>query len=87
VSTANPNPTGWKNTQYDADIADAKATLDPNKRTADFRDALKQFYTDFPTMYVDHSTYYLYGAPALQDIDMSGNGMDLLDRMWLKTHS
>jgi len=87
ISTANPNPTGWKNTQFDADIADAKATLDPNKRVADFRDALKQFYTDFPTMYVDHSTYYLYGAPALQDIDMSGNGMDLLDRMWLKTHS
>ena len=87
VSTANPNPTGWKNTQYDADIADAKATLDPDKRKADFRDALKQFYTDFPTMYVDHSTYYLYGSPALQDIDMSGNGMDLLDRMWLKTHS
>lgn len=86
VSNANPSPTGWKNAQYDADIADAKATLDPAKRIADFRDALKQWYTDFPTMYFDHGTYYTYGAPNLQDIDASGNGMDLIDRMWIKSH-
>jgi len=86
VSNANPSPTGWKNAAYDADIADAKATLDPAKRIADFRDALKQWYTDFPTMYFDHGTYYTYGAPNLQDIDASGNGMDLLDRMWIKSH-
>ena len=36
VSNANPSPTGWKNSAYDADIADAKATLDPAKRIADF---------------------------------------------------
>lgn len=86
VSTAKPNPTGWKNAQFDADFADSKATLDVNRRIADFRDALKQFYTDLPSYYFDRAVYYLDGTSAVQDIDMTGNAVDLADRMWIKTH-
>ena len=85
TSAASPSTTGWKNAAYDADIADAKATLDGAKRIADFRDALKQFYAEMPAYYYDHSTIYTYGAPNVMDVDASGNGLDLLDRIWIKS--
>jgi peptide/nickel transport system substrate-binding protein len=86
ISAASPSPTGWKNSVFDAAVTDAKTTLDPNKRIADFREALRQFYTDMPAMFVEHGTYYVYGSQGLQNVTMTGQQMDLLDRMWIKSH-
>src|SRR4029453_18440692 len=86
ISAASPSPTNWKNSQFDAAIADAKATLDPNKRIADFREALRQFYNDMPALFKKHGYKYAMGAPALQNVTLSGQDILLYDRMWIKSH-
>jgi peptide/nickel transport system substrate-binding protein len=86
VSTASPSPTAWKNSAFDAAIADAKSTLDANKRVADFREALRQFYTDMPALFIEHGYKYALGSQALQNVTLTGQDVLLYDRMWIKSH-
>jgi len=64
--------------------ADAKITDDPNKRIADFREAVRQWNTDLPGYFFERSTYSILAKPEVQDIVETGNGAQLFDRMWIK---
>jgi ABC-type transport system substrate-binding protein len=76
----------WKNSAFDAAIAEAKVTDDSNKRIGLIREAVKQWNTDLPGYFFDRSIYAMLGTSSVQDIVMTGNGAQLYDRMWLKTH-
>jgi peptide/nickel transport system substrate-binding protein len=81
-----PNPSGYCNSKFDADVADNQATLDPNKRIADIKDAQKIYYADLPALTVERRYSWSFAAPNLQGFKYANDGLPLVDRMWLKTH-
>jgi peptide/nickel transport system substrate-binding protein len=84
VCTASPSVTGWCNPKFDADVADAKSTLDPNQRIADIKDMQKIFYNDVPSLFYDRGYSWMIAAPSVQNFDYVNDGWILLDRTWMK---
>jgi peptide/nickel transport system substrate-binding protein len=82
-----PSPTGWCNTQFDKDVADNQATLDPQQRINDIKDAQKQFYAEVPSLYLERRYSWVFHTPSIQNFRYADDGMPLLGEMWIKTHS
>jgi ABC-type transport system substrate-binding protein len=78
--------TGFCNTQYDNDVNDQRVTLDPNQRIADIKDAQKVFYSQIPAWYYELRTNWVFSTPNVQDFSFANDGLELFDRMWIKTH-
>jgi peptide/nickel transport system substrate-binding protein len=85
--TGVPNYTGFCNAQYDADVADNQVTLDPAKRIADIKDAQKVYYAQVPMLFVEQRYSWVFTAPNIQDFHFVNDGLPLLDRLWIKSHS
>jgi peptide/nickel transport system substrate-binding protein len=81
---ATANPTGYCNAQFDKDVADNEATLDPKQRIADIKDAQKQFYTDQPALFVEYRFSWIGASNNLQGIHLIADGGMLLDQLWFK---
>jgi peptide/nickel transport system substrate-binding protein len=82
---AAPSPTGWCDPKFDADIADNRLTLDPNKRIADLKDAQKEFYAQLPAFYFERRETWIFATPAVQNVQFVNDGLQLFDRVWMKT--
>jgi peptide/nickel transport system substrate-binding protein len=77
--------TGFCNAQFDADVADQRATLDPNRRIADFKDAQKVFYAQIPALFIEYRVLWNITTPVVQDVQMINDGMTLYDRIWINS--
>jgi peptide/nickel transport system substrate-binding protein len=82
---ASPSATGWCNTQFDKDVADNQAALDPKTRIAAMKDAQKQFYAEMPALYLERRYSWTFSNPNVQDFKFVNDGLVLFDRVWLKT--
>jgi peptide/nickel transport system substrate-binding protein len=78
--------TGFCNQQYDNDINDQRTTLDPKQRIADIKDAQKVFYAQIPAWYYELRTNWVFSTPNIQDFAFANDGLELFDRMWIKSH-
>jgi peptide/nickel transport system substrate-binding protein len=78
--------TGFCNTQYDNDVNDQRVTLDPNQRINDIKDAQKVFYSQIPAWYYELRTNWVFSTANVQDFAFANDGLELFDRMWIKTH-
>jgi peptide/nickel transport system substrate-binding protein len=79
--------TGFCNSQFDKDIADQRVTLDGNQRVADLKDAQKVFYAQIPAWYFELRTFWIFSTSNIQDFAFANDGLELFDRMWIKSHS
>jgi peptide/nickel transport system substrate-binding protein len=86
VCTANPNSTGWCDSNFDADVNTEKSTLDPNQRISALKDAQRIFYAAAPSIYYDRGYSWMMTAPQVQNFNFVNDGWVLFDRIWLKTH-
>ena len=78
--------TGYCNSQFDNDVNDQRITLDANQRIADIKDAQKVFYKDIPAWYYELRTNWVFSTPNVQDFAFANDGLELFDRMWIKSH-
>jgi ABC-type transport system substrate-binding protein len=76
--------TGWCNTNFDADVANGRNTLDAATRIQAMKDAQKVFYGDLPGFYFQRPSTWFYTTPGVQNLQMANDGFILLDRLWLK---
>ena len=79
--------TGYCNSSFDAAVADNQTTLDPAKRIQDIKDAQKAFYADIPAYFLEQRETWTFTAPAMQDFQYVNDGLPLMDRLWIKSHS
>jgi peptide/nickel transport system substrate-binding protein len=84
---ANPSPSGFCDTKFDADIADNRVTLDANQRIADLKDAQKVVYAQLPSFFFERRETWLFETAQLQNVQWANDGLPLFDRMWIKGHS
>jgi peptide/nickel transport system substrate-binding protein len=85
VCNATPSYPGWCDQKFDADVADARSTLDPSQRLADFKDAQKLLYAAAPTLYFERNYTWMMVSPSVQNFTYVNDAMVLLDRTWMKT--
>jgi peptide/nickel transport system substrate-binding protein len=83
---ASPSPTKWCDTGFDGSINDNRVTLDPNQRISDLKQAQKIFYAQVPAFYFERRESWIFGSPAVQNVQWVNDGLGLLDRVWIKTH-
>jgi peptide/nickel transport system substrate-binding protein len=83
---ANPSPSGFCDSKFDADVADNRVTLDPNQRIADLKDAQKIVYAQLPSFFFERRELWLFETSQVQDVQWANDGLPLLDRMWIKSH-
>ena len=83
---ATPSPTGWCNTQFDKDVADNQATLDPQQRINDIKDAQKIFYSEVPTLHLERRYSWMFHAKNIQNFKYADDGMVLLGELWIQSH-
>jgi peptide/nickel transport system substrate-binding protein len=76
---------GFCDSQFDADVADQRATLDPGRRITDFKDAQKIFYSQIPALFIEYRVLWNITTPVVQDVQMINDGMALYDRMWINS--
>src|SRR5205823_6765231 len=63
ICAANPNPTGWCDSKFDANVNSEKSTLDANQRIIDLKDAQKIFYAAAPSLYYDRGYSWMMTSP------------------------
>jgi peptide/nickel transport system substrate-binding protein len=78
--------TGFCDQKFDAALTDARGTLDANQRIADVKEAQRIFYSQIPAMYFEPRTNWVFTGPAIQDFQFANDGLELYDRLWIKTH-
>jgi peptide/nickel transport system substrate-binding protein len=83
---ANPSPSGFCDSKFDAAIADNRVTLDANQRIADLKEAQKVVYAQLPSFFFERRSLWLFETPHLQNVQWANDGLPLLDRMWIKSH-
>jgi peptide/nickel transport system substrate-binding protein len=76
--------TGFCNAQYDADVDKQRTALDPKERVAALKDAQKIFYQQIPAWYYELRTNWVFSTPSVQDFAFANDGLELMDRMWIK---
>jgi peptide/nickel transport system substrate-binding protein len=84
MCNSNPSVTGWCNTQFDAAVVDSQSQLDPAKRTAAVKAAVKAHQADLPQFFLKNSYSWTVSAKNVQDFAYINDGTVLIDRMWLK---
>ena len=85
ICAANPNPTGWCDTNFDNDVNTEKSTLDASQRVTDLKDAQKIFYAAAPSIYYDRGYSWMMTSPQVQGFDFVNDGWVPFDKIWLKT--
>ena len=83
---ANPSPTGWCSTKFDAAAADNQLTLDPATRIRSIEAAQADFYAQVPALFLERRYSWTYTSPQIQDYQAVNDNNQLVDRVWIKTH-
>ena len=87
VCNSSSSATGYCNSSFDAAVVDNQTTLDPNKRIQDIKDAQKAFYADVPAYFLEQRETWTFTPPNMQDFQYVNDGLPLIDRFWIKSHS
>jgi len=77
---------GFCNTQFDSLVDDQRTTLDPKQRINDIKEAQKIIYREIPAWYYELRTNWVFTNGNVQDFAFANDGLELFDRMWIKTH-
>jgi len=77
--------TGWCNPQFDKDVADNQATLDPKQRISDIKEAQKIWYAQIPAFHFEKRAAWDFAAPNVQNVTLVNDGLALYDRIWIKS--
>jgi peptide/nickel transport system substrate-binding protein len=81
---ANPSPTGWCSSVFDAAVKENRTTLDPARRIAVLKDAQREFYSQVPSLFLERRYNWLVSAPNFNDVEWVNDGLPLFDRIWIK---
>jgi peptide/nickel transport system substrate-binding protein len=80
---AKPNATGWCNSQFDKYVADNRATLNPNQRITDIKEAQRIFYSELPSISFDRRGAWKFHKPHLKNASFVNDNLVLLAGAWL----
>lgn len=80
---AKPNATGWCNPQFDKYVADNRATLNPNQRITDMKEAQRIFYSELPSISFDRRGAWKFYKPYVKNASFVNDNVVLLAGAWL----